>query len=175
MFCERSSGLPSPDETSIGLATPSAPGALVKITTIWLLPVTMPRVQTSSAVRHRKIGGGSGGCGCCWAPGGRLAAGGGRGRALAGGRTRRLALRERGEGEGGQSRSGEDKAHGHLLFIIATFYSLAGSGAEPGHGRPGEPAAAKLAFPGLAAHIGGGRLARDVSLANRVRSGRKQP
>src|SRR3954464_15171596 len=109
MFCERSSGLPSPDETSTGLATPSAPGALVKITTIWLLPVTMPRVQTSSAVRQRKIGGGSGGCGCCWAAGGRWPAGGRAGWPCASG-----------EGEGGQSRSGEDKAHGHLLFIIAT-------------------------------------------------------
>src|SRR5215207_4529017 len=35
--------------------------------------------------------------------------------------------------------------------------------------------ARKLAFTGLTDHIGGGRLARDVSLANRVRSGRKQP
>ena len=137
----------------------------MKITTIWFLPVTMPRVHDllgrAAQEDRRRLG--------------RLRLLLGRGRTLAGGRTRRLALRERGEGEGGQSRSGEDKAHGHLLFIIATFYSLAGSGAEPGHGRPGEPAAAKLAFPGLAAHIGGGRLARDVSLANRVRSGRKQP
>jgi hypothetical protein len=36
-------------------------------------------------------------------------------------------------------------------------------------------AVAKLAFPAPTAHIGDGRLARDVSLANRVRSGRKQP
>ena len=33
----------------------------------------------------------------------------------------------------------------------------------------------QLAFRDRKLHIGGGRLARDVSLANRVRSGRKQP
>lgn len=32
-----------------------------------------------------------------------------------------------------------------------------------------------LALAGLIPDIAGGRLARDVSLANRVRSGRKQP
>ncbi|KPH79697.1 hypothetical protein AE618_17830 [Bosea vaviloviae] len=32
-----------------------------------------------------------------------------------------------------------------------------------------------LALPGLIPDIAAGRLARDVSLANRVRSGRKQP
>ena len=46
---------------------------------------------------------------------------------------------------------------------------------EQGGVNPGALCAPPLAPCRLMVHIGGGRLAKDVPLANRVRSGRKQP
>ena len=63
-----------------------------------------------------------------------------------------------------------------LLSTVVQPFSPGGSSAEPVQSRDSSwDKSFQLAFLIRNAHIASGRLARDVSLANRVRSGRKQP